>query len=284
MLLPATRRTSIGVFDSGVGGLSVLKALLSSGPDAALHYVADSAHAPYGERSADEIETLSTQIASMLIEGGARLVVVACNTATACAIDPLRARWPDVRFVGIEPAIKPAMAATRNGRVGVLATHATLASERFAHLLARHAKGAEVVLQPCAGLAAAIERNAVDDPALQEMAAQYAEPLIEAEVDTVVLGCTHYPLLRATWEHLFGPCVTILDPADAVASRVRALWQGPHGSAPTLQFHATGDGSALRTAAARWLGLDAPVRAMELAHGARDRDRTGTPPLEGGGV
>lgn len=248
------RSAHIGVFDSGIGGLSVLRALLASGTRARWHYTADSAHAPYGERTREEILARSMCIASRLIDDGARMVVVACNTATAQAIDQLRARWPAVVFVGIEPAIKPAVAITRNGRVGVMATPATLSSERFRRLVERHAEGVHIVPQPCPGLAAAIERCSPEDAGLRALVAQYASALAVAAVDTVVLGCTHYPLVRDLLQAELGADVTLVDPADAVASRVRSLWSC-ETDLEGLRLSATGDAQALASAASRWLGV-----------------------------
>lgn len=251
----------IGVFDSGIGGLSVLKALLARRLESRLHYVADSAHAPYGERPAQEIVALSMRVCEYLIHEGARLVVVACNTATAAAIAALRARWPTVDFVGIEPAIKPAALLTRNGRIGVMATPATLESERFRHLVQRHAAGAEVVLQACPGLAAAIERHAPHDTQLHLLVQRFAAPLGDAGVDTVVLGCTHYPLVRPVLQACLGNSVTLVDPAEAVAARAHALWRVEDEDSG-LRMSTTGRIEALTREAHRWLGMPVEVRAV----------------------
>ncbi|TXC65920.1 glutamate racemase [Piscinibacter aquaticus] len=183
----------VGMFDSGVGGLSILRAVRERLPYAPLRYVADSAFAPYGERSDAEILDRCLRITEHLLALGARVIVVACNTATAVAIDALRARHPTVRFVGIEPGVRPAVSASRTRRIGVMATSATLRSERIAALLRRDASDCRVHLQACRGLAAAIERGRRDDAELRALVELHAGAVRTAGVDTVALGCTHYP-------------------------------------------------------------------------------------------
>ena len=214
----------IGVFDSGVGGLTVLRELRRELPDVSLRYVADTAHAPYGQRSAAYIAERSERVAEHLIERGARLLVVACNTATAHAIATLRARWPALAIVGTEPGIKPAVASSRNGRVGVLATPATLASRRFADLLDRHAQHAQIIAQPCPGLVDLIEAGDLAAPALRTLVAELCAPLREAGVDTVLMGCTHYPLVQHLLQAELGPNVRLLNIETAVAQQAARLW------------------------------------------------------------
>jgi glutamate racemase len=252
----------IGIFDSGVGGLSVLRALRSRLPRAALVYVADAAHAPYGERDPAAVLDRSLRLTEHLLREGARMVVVACNTATALAIDALRAHWPATPFVGVEPGIKPAARLTRNGRIGVLATPATLASTRIVSLIDRHAGGAHVTLQPCPGLAAAIERGDLDDVELGALLDRYCAPLREDEVDTVVLGCTHYPFVATRIAALL-PGAQLIDTAEPVAERVQALWTGPdHELLPRLLT--TGSARALSSVATQWLGLAADAQRIEV--------------------
>ena len=216
----------IGVFDSGVGGLTVLRALRTQLPGARLMYVADSAHAPYGDRPDAFLLERSRHITRFLIEQGARLIVVACNTATAAAISTLRAQF-DLPFVGIEPGIKPALARSQARRVGVLATPATLRSAKFRALLRAHAASAEAVLQPCPGLADAVERGDLKAPDLLSLIRRYCAPLREAGCDTVVLGCTHYPLLAEQIQAELGPQVHLLDTAEPVARQTARLWRHP---------------------------------------------------------
>jgi glutamate racemase len=237
------RPAEIGVFDSGVGGLSVLRELRRQLPEPRMRYVADTAYAPYGPRSPDDIRARSERVASHLIDAGARLVVIACNTATAHAIDALRQRWPQVPFVGTEPGIKPAVAASRLGRVGVLATPATAASERYRALVSRHAGATQVVTQGCAGVVDWIEAGRWDAPELRELWARYCEPLRAAAVDTVLLGCTHYPLVQEQVQAAMGPDVRILNVEAAVAQQAARLWQslarGPDATGGT-SLQATG--------------------------------------------
>lgn len=249
----------IGVFDSGVGGLTVLRELRRELPDVSLRYVADTAHAPYGQRSAAYIAERSERVAEHLIERGARLLVVACNTATAHAIAALRARWPALAIVGTEPGIKPAVASSRNGRVGVLATPATLASRRFADLLDRHAQHAQIFAQPCPGLVDLIEAGDLDAPALRTLAAEFCKPLREAGVDTVLMGCTHYPLVQHLLQAELGSEVRLLNIETAVAQQAARLWAAldpaPVRTAPTrIELASSGDPRRLETFVRQALG------------------------------
>jgi glutamate racemase len=257
----------IGVFDSGVGGLSVLRAIRRRLPDAALRYVADSAYAPYGERPDADILERAARIAAHLIEHGARVVVVACNTATAVAIDDLRQHWPDLGFVGVEPGVRPAVARSAHRHVGVMATDATLRSERFRALVARESAGCTMHLQACTGLAAAIEQGALDDPQLLGLVRRYSTALRDAGVDVVALGCTHYPFVRKAIEQALGSGVTVIDTADAVAAQVARLWRGDVSLAasPTCLLETTGDPQRLASFARRWLDVDLTVSSTPLA-------------------
>jgi glutamate racemase len=220
-------RRPIGVFDSGVGGISVLKEIRALLPDADLIYVADSGHCPYGGKSYAEIQARAGAIAGFLVEAGARVVVVACNTATAAAIETLRATFSDVPIVGMEPALKPAAAATRSGVVGVLATGATLGGERFAGLAARFSEGVELLTQACPGLVEQVERGDLDGPATRELLRRYVQPLLARGADTLVLGCTHYPFLREALVDLVGPRVALIDTGAAVARQVERAFLSP---------------------------------------------------------
>jgi glutamate racemase len=213
----------IGVFDSGIGGLSVLRALRAQLPAQRFTYIADGDNAPYGERDEAFVVERSMAITHELVTAhGARLVVVACNTATAAAVHVLRKEFPAVPFVGIEPALKPAVLATRNGRIGVMATRGTLASAKFAALLRSVEGQAEFVLQPCDGLAHAIE---VGDAAnVRSLCESYWKAIrARADVDTLVLGCTHYPLEEDVLREVTGVNVTLIEPGPAVARRVQQL-------------------------------------------------------------
>jgi glutamate racemase len=209
----------IGVFDSGVGGLSVLKHIRAALPAADLLYVADSAHVPYGDKSPEYIRERSLAIARFLRAQGAAAIVIACNTATAAAASALRAAL-DVPIVGMEPAVKPAVSATRSGVVGVLATVGTLESARFAALLQQYAGEVEIVTQACPGLVEQVEAGDLSGPRTRELIARYAQPLLARGADTLVLGCTHYPFLREGIAAVVGPNVALIDTGAAVARQL----------------------------------------------------------------
>ena len=265
----------IGVFDSGVGGLSVLRALLAALPHERFVYLADSANAPYGERGDAFVAARTHAITQYLREQhDIKALVVACNTATAAAIHEVRSSHADLPLVGLEPAIKPALAATRTGRVGVIGTRGTLTSAKFARLLASLDGQARFVVQPCDGLAHAIERSVALPPGGPAGTATETGALCEryvhamgafgtapGQIDTLVLGCTHYPLAR---QHLLaslaGRAVALVDPADAVASHARTrlaeagLARPAVDRAPgAVRLCASGADAALHAAAARWL-------------------------------
>ena len=210
----------VGVFDSGVGGLTVLREIRRELPAEHLLYIADSAHAPYGDMPRDRIEARSVAITEFLIGQGAKSIVIACNTATGAAAAVLRARF-DLPIVAMEPAVKPAVGLTRSGVVGVLATSQTLASDKFETLRGRFDGRARVLVQPCPGLVERIEIGDLDGDSTRAMLADFVLPLIERGADTLVLGCTHYPLLRPLIQEIAGPGVTITDAGAAVARQLR---------------------------------------------------------------
>lgn len=259
----------IGVFDSGIGGLSILRALRAALPHEHFVYVADTAHAPYGERGDDFVLERAQVLTQGLVEDtGIKALVVACNTATAAAIAPLRTAWPALPIVGVEPALKPAAATSLTRRVGVLATRGTLNSDKFAQLHASLQEQATFILQPCDGLAAAIE--AADREQARALLTTYLQalgPLGDAtgQVDTVVLGCTHYALVMDIVRGLAGRQVQILETGEPVARQTRRLLVEAHLLAPmsshgTLALRSTGTpamAQALQAAAVRWLGPQA---------------------------
>jgi glutamate racemase len=258
-------RKRIGVFDSGVGGLSVLRELRRALPGHALHYVADSGHAPYGERDEAHVIDRSMRVVSHLVEHGAQAVVIACNTATAAAVSQLRATWPQLPFIGVEPGIKPALALSRNGRIGVMATAATLSSDKFQRLVVTHGAGKFIQLQACVGLAAAIERGELDAPELLALIDAHCRPLREADVDTVVLGCTHYPFVQAAIQGALGAHVHIVDTAVAVARHAATLLATPAAmlqpAGGEVLLETTGDVSQLERFARRCLPFECEVVA-----------------------
>ncbi len=265
---PEARATPcIGVFDSGVGGLSVLPAIRRALPSVPLHYLADSAYAPYGERHDGEILERSQRLTAHLRARGTRVIVVACNTATAVAIDALRQVHADTRFVGVEPGVRPALALSPRRRIAVMATEATLRSARFEALLAREAGHAWVHRQACRGLAAAIERHAPDDPALIALTEHHAREVREADVDAVALGCTHYPFVRDTIARVLGDGVAIIDTATAVAAQTVRLWstlQGVADMGTGCTIETTGDAGEMTAFVSRWSSIGAVGRATAL--------------------
>lgn len=267
-------RLTIGVFDSGVGGLSVLRVLRQHLPHATLLYVADSGHAPYGEKSEVFITARSLSIADFLLAQGAELLVVACNTATATSVQALRHHHPHLPIVGIEPGVKPAVAASVARKVGVLATPGTLSSGRFARLIEQHSGDAQILPQPCPGLAKAIETGQLDTPALRELIAGFCAPLKEAGVDTVVLGCTHYPFVAPLIAEAMGPGIELIDTSDAVARQTVRLARRALSSAERLQgepgpgrtrLWTSGDVAALRHFCTPWMGEAASFEALPTA-------------------
>ena len=257
----------IGVFDSGVGGLSVLRALHQRLPDAAMIYVGDVAHAPYGERAASEVVARCALLVAHLAAAGARVIVIACNTATVLAIEALRARWPMLVFVGVEPGVKPAAARSRTRRIAVMTTAATATSDRLRHLIARYAEDVHVHVQPCPALAGAIEGGVLDGPALRKVLKPYCDEILAADVDTVVLGCTHYPLVEETIRALLGPKLGLIDTATAVAERTASLWERTpprFDPAPSIRVLSTGALDTMQSLLARCAGLQ-KLRVESLA-------------------
>lgn len=217
--------SAIGVFDSGVGGVTVANAIRSELPLCNMIYVADSAHLPYGDKSLEEIKEYSEGIASFLIDQGCKIIVIACNTASAAALKYLRERFPQIRFIGMEPAVKPAAEQTKSGVVGVIATTATFQGELFASVVERFASGVEVIRQPCPGLVQQIEAGQQNAPYTEVMLRQWVAPMKEKGIDTLVLGCTHYPFVKPVLEKILGPEVRIIDPAPAIARQVSRVVQ-----------------------------------------------------------
>jgi glutamate racemase len=257
----------IGVFDSGLGGLSVLLEVRRALPHEDLVYVADSGHAPYGDKPADHINRRAQAILEFLVQHGAKAVVVACNTATGIAVDELRARW-SVPIVGIEPAVKPAAGTTKTGVVGVLATRQTIASPRFARLVRTFGSGVDILPQACPGLVERVEAGDVASESTRALVGDYVRPLIAQGADTLVLGCTHYPFLTAVIADVAGPGVTIIDPAAAVARELkrRLMQEGlesPQGRPGGLRFLTSGPPGPLQQALGR-LGFPSEVETLPV--------------------
>jgi glutamate racemase len=217
--LRVSGNSPIGVFDSGVGGFTILRAVRDTLPHEDLIYVADSAHLPYGQKPPEFVLGRAIAITEFMVEQGVKAVVVACNTATAAALGTLRTRFA-LPFIGVEPAVKPAASATRSGVIGVLATPTTLASARFRALLDRFAHDARVLQQPCSGLAEHIERGDFDDEVTEALVRVFVEPLLAAGADAIVLGCTHYPFVAHIVQRIAGPHVAVIENGTAVAKEL----------------------------------------------------------------
>jgi glutamate racemase len=213
----------IGIFDSGIGGVSVLRAVRELLPGEDLIYFGDSANLPYGEKSLVEIRQLSEAVTDFLLEKKCKLIVIACNTASAAALRHLRSIHPEVNFVGMEPAVKPAAEQTQSGVVGVIATTATIQGELFASVVERFAQSVTVLRQPCPGLVQQIEAGKLETPDTEKMLRGWLEPMMEKNIDTLVLACTHYPFVMPTLKKILGENVRIIDPAPSVAKQVKKI-------------------------------------------------------------
>ncbi|MDQ3657365.1 MAG: glutamate racemase [Chloroflexota bacterium] len=211
----------IGVFDSGLGGLSVLRDMRALLPTEDILYYADNAYCPYGLRSQEQIQDRSRLITALLIDHGAKAIVVACNTASSMAITDLRRHFPSLDIIGLEPAVKPAVKLTRSGKVGVLATPRTVAGERLRWLIETHAGGVEVHTVAAAGLVELVESGILAGTAVTAVLQPLLDPMIAAGVDVIVLGCTHYPFLRGSIEAYMGAEVPVIDSGLAIARRTR---------------------------------------------------------------
>jgi glutamate racemase len=213
----------IGVFDSGLGGLSVLSAIAHALPRADLVYLADTAHLPYGDKDDDYIRRRVLRIGQHLVDQGCGVIVVACNTATAAAVAAFREAFPEQAVVGIEPGVKPAAARSRSGRIAVLATASTARSERLARLIQQHAGTVQVRIEACPGWATRVETLCLDGAEFVEEARQHLAPLLAAGVDQIVLGCTHYAFLCPVLQTIVGEQAALVDVADAVARQCLRL-------------------------------------------------------------
>lgn len=256
----------IGVYDSGVGGLSVLRAIRDALPHEPLLYVADAAHVPYGEKSQEFVERRACAIADYFVSRQARAMVVACNTATAAAISLLRQRHPGLLIIGVEPAIKPAAHLTHTGVVGVFATTGTLASPKFAALTQREAPEVRILLRPCPQWVRLVERGVLSGPEAQAAVHAPVAELREAGADVLVLGCTHFPFLRDLIQEAAGPGVPLLETGAPVARWLRHQLQERgllRGQGPgTLALQTTGEAAALSRLASGLLGQDLVAQAV----------------------
>lgn len=271
----------IGIFDSGIGGLTVLRAIQQLMPDQPLLYLADQAHVPYGPRPLHEVRHFSEIITRYLMAQGSRLIVVACNTASAAALKYLRQIFPDMPFVGMEPAVKPAAEHTRSGVVGVLATPATFQGELYASVVERFGQGVKLLQHTCPGLVTQIENGAFESKETYHILEEALQPMLEQDIDTVVLGCTHYPFVIPLIQRITGPGVRVIDPAPAIARQVQRLLVASNlfdlespiftevitKPLNLLSFYTSGDPSRLERMLPTLLGKAYPVEGLTWSEG-----------------
>ena len=258
----------VGVFDSGVGGLSILGQIHRQLPGEPIVYLADQAWAPYGERGLEEVRARSFAIVDHLLGRGVKAVVVACNTASAAALHELREGFPMVPFVGMEPAVKPAAEQSGRGVVGVLATHATFQGELYASVVDRHANHVEVIERPGTGLVELIESGLTEGEAVEALLRRHLAPMVDAGIDTLVLGCTHYPFIAPLLRRILGDDVRIIDPAPAVARQLGRVLEHEGLAAQcepgTTAYLTTGDGASFAVQVKRLLTIDTETRHVVI--------------------
>jgi glutamate racemase len=245
-------KSPIGIFDSGVGGLSVLRAARAQMPEESIIYFGDQGHIPYGPRPLEQIRAFSEAITNFLLERDAKIIVVACNTASAAALKYLRVKFPHVQFVGMEPAVKPAAETTQTGRVGVLATPATFQGALYASVVERFANGVELLQNTCNGLVQQIEQGNLNGLETRKILEDALLPMLKKDIDTVVLGCTHYPFVIPLIQEIVGGKVRVIDPAPAVARQVKRLLEaGRLRNDPSargrVKFFTSGDPNTLKS-------------------------------------
>lgn len=258
---------TIGVFDSGIGGFSILREIHKTIPELSIHYFADQAHVPYGPRSMDEIRNYAEGISRFLISIEAQLIVVACNTASAAALHHLRQSFPEIPFVGMEPAVKPAAQSSRSRKVAVLATPTTFEGKLFASVVERFAQNVDVIKLILPGLVELIETGEIDSHQTDNILKMHLGSVIAEGVDTLVLACTHYPFIIHSIQKLFGPEIKVIDPATAIAKQTKRMLQGitnelENEIPPKINYYSTGDPKELASMALRLIDISGtPIAA-----------------------
>jgi len=257
----SAKKNPVGVYDSGVGGLSVLREINRLLPNENLIYFGDQAKVPYGGRPIDELRSLAEGVTRFLLKQNCKSIVIACNTASAAALKYLRALYPGLPFVGMEPAVKPAAELTRSGKVGVLATPSTFAGTLYASVVERFAHDVEVFQHTCPGLVSQIERGYLDTPKTRQILETAIQPMLESGVDTLVMGCTHYPFVIPTIEKITHRLARVIDPAPAVARQLKRVLEqadllNPGVKAGNLTFYTSGDSHKFAQRIAQLIRID----------------------------
>lgn len=262
----------VGLFDSGVGGLSIVRAVVDLIPAQPLFFLADQSHVPYGERKAEEVLHYSRRITQFLRSQRVVLIAIACNTASAVALQTLRTEFPDVPFVGMEPAVKPASQHTRSGVVGVLATPTTFQGELFSTLVERFAKNVKVIPHTCPGLVNEIEAGNLKGDKARDILQKAIQPMLDEGADTLVMGCTHYPFIVPLIRQIFGDGLVIIDPSVAIAQRIKHLlaengWLADDHQKGKITIATTGDARTLEKKLPLFLGDEYPVVPLQWQDG-----------------
>ena len=266
--MTSSSSSPIGIFDSGIGGLSVLRAIHAQMPEESVIYFGDQGHIPYGPRPMEQIRNFSEAITRFLLDQDAKIIVVACNAASAAALKYLRERFPDISFVGMEPAVKPAAEQTQTGKVGVLATPAAFQGALYASVVERFANGVELLQNTCPGLVQQIEAGNLDGKETRQILEDALLPMLEKNIDTVVLGCTHYPFVIPLIQEIVGDTVRVIDPAPAVAKQVRRVLEAKglknESNAPgDIMFYTSGDRKEFEALLSRLIGERGEIKRVE---------------------
>lgn len=262
----------VGVFDSGVGGLSVLREIHKLLPAQPVIYLADQANVPYGVRQLEEVRAFAHGISRYLLQQGARLIVVACNTASVAALRTLREEFAPLPFVGMEPAVKPAVEQSQTGRVGVLATEATFHTSMYASVVERFAQGVTLYEDPCPGLVAQVEKGDLSGTETRKILERALTPMMDKGVDTIVMGCTHYPFVIPLIKSIVGETVRVIDPAPAIARQTRRVleangWLVEHGPEIPPRFVTTGNTGHFEEMLRLLLGQEYPAEGARWSAG-----------------
>ena len=263
-----SKQQPIGIFDSGVGGLSVLRAIREQMPEESVIYFGDQGHVPYGPRPLQQVRDFSEGITRFLLSKRAKIIVVACNAASAAALTYLRQTFSDVSFVGMEPAVKPAAEYTETGVVGVLATPATFQGALYASVVERFANGVGLLQDPCVGLVQQIEKGDLNGAETRKILEDALHPMLDKNIDTIVLACTHYPFVIPLIQEIAGEKVRVIDPAPAVARQTKRLLEAQGlkcetGSRGKVEFFTSGDASFVQSLLPKLFGEDGKVQALQ---------------------